>query len=146
MKTKLYSYLLVTLQFISVMELLLYNVSFFMHIVPLLVFCFGFGFGIYTLMHNTLNNFHIIPEIKENALLVTSGAYKYIRHPMYFSLLWMMAGVLIASVNIITIGWYGVLCVVLVLKAKKEEKLWSSQSPEYQSYMRRTKSIIPFVF
>ena len=146
MKNLLYSYLLVVLQLVFVMELWLYNASFYAQIIPLLVFCFGLGFGIYTLMHNPLNNFNIIPEIRENAVLITSGAYKYIRHPMYFSLLCMMAGVLIASVNFVTLGLFGLLIVTLVLKAKKEEKLWSQHSPEYQAYMRRTKSIIPFVF
>lgn len=146
MKTKLYSYLLVTLQCLFVMELWLYNASFYTQLAPLLVFCFGLGFGLYTLMHNPLDNVNIIPEIKENAVLITHGAYKYIRHPMYFSLLCMMAGVLIASVNFVTMGLYGLLMVTLVLKAQKEEKLWSQQSLEYQRYMRKTKSIIPFIF
>jgi protein-S-isoprenylcysteine O-methyltransferase Ste14 len=128
------------------MELWLYNATFYAHIIPSLVFCFGLGFGIYTLMHNPLNNFNIIPEIKYNAVLITTGAYKYIRHPMYFSLLCMMAGVLIASVNLVTLGLFGLLMVTLVLKARKEEKLWSQHSPEYEAYMCRTKSIIPFVF
>ncbi|MDD2382856.1 MAG: isoprenylcysteine carboxylmethyltransferase family protein [Sulfurospirillaceae bacterium] len=146
MKTKFSSYLLVTLQFVFVMELWLYNATFYAHIIPLFVFCLGLGFGIYTLKDNFVNNFNIIPEIKENALLITTGAYKHIRHPMYFSLLCMMAGVLITSINFTTMGLYGLLIVTLISKAKKEEKLWSQHSPEYQAYMRRTKSIIPFVF
>jgi len=105
----------------------------------------GGAFGIYALKHNTLNNFNITPEIKANASLITTGAYRYIRHPMYFSVLVMMLGVVVSKPSLFSLFIYVLLVVTLFIKAQKEEMLWMEQSSEYRNYMQRTKRIIPFV-
>ncbi len=145
MKDKLYSYVLVALQFIFIIALLLLDKSVFFKTIPLLIFVCGFGVGIYALMHNGLTNINIIPEIKENALLITTGAYKYIRHPMYFSVIFMMLGVVISNFNFLSLLLYALLILTLFLKAKKEEILWAKKSDEYKIYMSKTKRIIPFI-
>ena len=101
--------------------------------------------GMYALFYNNLKNINIIPEIKEDAVLITTGAYAYIRHPMYFSVLIMMLGVVVADVNMISMGLYLLLIIILLLKAHKEEKLLMEKSEAYRAYRQRTKSIIPFI-
>lgn len=145
MKQKLYSYLLVTSQFICVITLGLCNASFLEHPSALLIFGIGFGFGVYTLRYNRLSNFNIRPDIKENAILITSGPYRYIRHPMYFSVLIVMAGVLSVSITLLTFSLYILLIVTLFLKARKEEQLWCKHSSLYQDYKNHTKCMIPFL-
>ncbi|WP_051906860.1 MULTISPECIES: isoprenylcysteine carboxylmethyltransferase family protein [unclassified Sulfurospirillum] len=111
----------------------------------LLIFFAGGGFGLYTLKCNTLSNFNITPEIKENASLITIGAYRYIRHPMYFSVLVMMLGVLVSKPSVLSLFIFALLVVTLFLKAHKEEMLWMVESSEYKNYRQQTKKIIPFV-
>ena len=145
MQHKLYSYTLVSLQFLLIGALLLFGTSLFSSVLAILIFIGGAVMGMYALFYNNLKNINIIPEIKEDAVLITTGAYAYIRHPMYFSVLIMMLGVVVADINMISMGLYLLLIITLLLKAHKEEKLWMEKSEAYRAYRQRTKSIIPFV-
>lgn len=145
MTSKLYSYLLVLLQFIFIAILLIEHGLHTPSIFALLIFLLGCGFGLYTVKHNPLSNFNITPEIKANASLITTGAYRYIRHPMYFSVLLMMLGVVLSKPTLLSLFIFVLLGVTLFLKAHKEEMLWVEQSSEYRNYMCKTKRIIPFV-
>jgi len=145
MKTKIYAYALVFSQFFLILTLLIINESIFTKIPSLVIFVMGLSFAIYTLIFNKLSNFNISPLIKENANLITEGAYKYIRHPMYFSLLLMLFAVVLRDINIINIILYLCLIIVFYLKAKKEEELWINENSKYKDYKKQTKMFIPFV-
>jgi len=145
MSSKSYSYILVLLQFVFITFLFLEHGFRTPSILALLIFLLGGGFGLYTLKCNTISNFNIIPEIKENAALITTGAYRYIRHPMYFSVLVMMLGVVVSKPTLLSLFIYVLLVITLFLKAHKEETLWMVQSSEYRNYRQQTKRIIPFV-
>lgn len=145
MKSKRYSYLLVTVQFACILVLVMRTDTIWAQPFPLLVFLVGASVGVYAILHNQSDNFNIIPEIKEGAELITTGAYAYVRHPMYFSVLWMMLGFLIARFDALALFTYAILILALFLKASKEEKLWIEKSEEYQAYKAKTKSIIPFI-
>ena len=143
MKQKNYSYLLVSLQYLIMVILLYINYTFLLQAVPLSIFFIGFIIGIYAIYCNKLHNFNIIPEIKDNANLVTHGIYKYVRHPMYLSVAVMMLGTIIFNLNFVNIFIYLILILALFLKARKEEKLWSKKIPQYSDYMKHSKMIIP---
>ena len=145
MQQKLYSYTLVSLQFLLIGALLMTGTSIFSNLLAILIFISGAIMGMYALFYNNLKNINIIPEIKKDAVLITTGAYAYIRHPMYFSVLVMMLGVVIAELNTLRIIIYLLLIITLLLKAHKEEKLWLEKSEAYKVYKQRTKSIIPFI-
>ena len=145
MKEKLYSYFLVSVQYLLAFVLLFLNNSFTSKMVPLSIFVVGFIIGIYAIYNNKLHNFNIIPEIKNGAELVTHGIYGHIRHPMYFSVALMMFGVIIFNLNTINITIYLLLLLSLFLKANKEEKLWSKKTPNYKKYKQKTKMIIPYI-
>jgi protein-S-isoprenylcysteine O-methyltransferase Ste14 len=145
MKSKLYSYALVGMQFICIISLVMQGPSILTQPFSLVVFSIGASVGVYAIWHNQTHNFNIIPEIKESAELITTGAYAYVRHPMYFSVLLMMLGFLCAAPSMLNATVYGLLIGVLFLKAHKEEKLWLKKCEEYHAYKVKTKSIIPFV-
>ena len=79
--------------------------------------------------------------------LVTDGIYKYIRHPMYSSLLLLAWAALFKHVTI-----YGILAVLittafLVATAKMEEREnISFFGSSYEEYIKRTKMFIPYLF
>jgi protein-S-isoprenylcysteine O-methyltransferase len=83
--------------------------------------------------------------VKEGHELVTSGPYRYVRHPMY-------AGGLLAAIgSAITAGgvWVFTLIILGALflwRVGAEDRLMERQFPnEYPDYKRRTKALIPFV-
>jgi len=141
----LYPKLLVFLQFGLIGLMLLFSSGILSSLLGLTVFLVGLVVGIFALLRNKLDNFNIQPKMKENAELITSGIYAYVRHPMYLAVILMMLGVLISSPTLLETFLLGLLLVVLLLKAKKEEAIWSQENEAYVAYKKRTKLFIPFV-
>ncbi len=103
-------------------------------------------FSLWIFIHNRVGNFNIVPEIKQNAELIRSGPYRWIRHPMYFALLLFFFGILLGYFSWGNLFCFAVLITAALLKATKEEQLWLSHHPEYKHYISQTKRIIPFVW
>ena len=85
-------------------------------------------------------------SIKKGHELVTSGPYRYVRHPMY-------AGGIMACIGsaIVVGGAWILLLVILGLiflwRVGAEDRLMARQFPnEYPLYKKRTKALIPFVW
>lgn len=142
----MYSYLLVFAQFAIIIVMLLLGRGIFTSVAGMSVFAFGLLFGLWTLGHNRLGNFNVRPDIKAGCSMVDSGPYRYVRHPMYTSVLVMMLGVLIST----PVGTEWVLFVllfaVLSAKARREERLWCAHHPPYDAYREKTKMFLPFVW
>ena len=141
----LYPKILVFLQFALIGLMLLFSQGILSSLVGILVFLVGAVVGVFALLRNQLGNFNIQPKMKENAQLITTGIYAYIRHPMYLSVLLMMLGVLISSPSVVEALFLVLLTLILLLKAKKEESIWSEETQEYINYKKRTKHFIPFI-
>lgn len=79
--------------------------------------------------------------------LVKRGVYKYIRHPLYASLLWLGWGVFFKDPSLI--GGILVLAVsaslIATAKAEEAENL-RRFGADYASYMKSTRRFIPFLF
>ena len=140
-----YPKLLVFLQFGLIGLMLLFSKGILSSLLGLSIFFIGLLIGIFALLRNRLGNFNIQPKMKENAELITTGIYTYVRHPMYLSVILMMFGVVVSSFTILEILLLLVLIGVLLLKAKREEAIWSQESEVYVAYKKRTKLFIPFV-
>jgi protein-S-isoprenylcysteine O-methyltransferase Ste14 len=112
---------------------------------PFTIFFIGLTIGIYAVFNNGLGNFNIISEIKDKAVLVTHGLYRYIRHPMYLSVIIMMFATVMYDLSIANLTLYISLLLVVFLKAKREEYLWLKNHPTYIKYIKHTKMFIPFL-
>ena len=85
-------------------------------------------------------------EWENTASLVTSGAYRYIRHPMYSSLLFLTWGALLKSVSKTTLALAVIATAALAATAKIEEKENMARfGQDYRDYMKRTRRFVPFV-
>jgi len=124
--------------------MVIFSKGFFYNLIALSIFIVGAVLGVWALTHNRLGNFHIQPKMRENAQLITTGIYKYIRHPMYLSVISMMLAFFISTPTIIESILFVGLIVVLVLKAKREESLWLNHNEEYERYKEQTKLFIPY--
>jgi len=85
--------------------------------------------------------------IERTTELVTSGVYKYIRHPFYSSLLFLCWGILLKDVERISFFLATVSTALLVIMARKEEnENLRFFGEKYQAYMQKTKMFIPYTF
>lgn len=102
--------------------------------------------AVWTLMHNRLGNFNIHPTPRVNGVLVTTGPYRWIRHPMYTSLL-LGAGAL-ALMSSPLAAWlaWSALAVVLFLKSTLEEHWLCEHYPGYAAYRLVSKRFVPWLF
>ena len=142
---KYYPELLVFLQFTIIGVMVIFSKGFFSNLIAISIFIVGAVLGIWALTHNRLGNFHIQPKMRENAKLVTTGIYRYIRHPMYLSVITMMLAFFVSTPTVIESILFVGLIVVLVLKAKREESLWLNHNEKYERYKEQTKLFIPYV-
>jgi protein-S-isoprenylcysteine O-methyltransferase Ste14 len=79
---------------------------------------------------------------------VTRGAYRFIRHPMYASLLLLAWGIFFkdpASLAGLALAGLASLCLYLTARVEESENL-RRFGEEYRVYMRGTKRFIPFLF
>lgn len=91
---------------------------------------------------------HTKPDINfENSTrLVTIGLYKYVRHPMYGSLLFLGWGMFLKSINLYSIILVVVITIALFITCKVEEKeMIKKFGEDYKGYMKGTKMLIPRV-
>ena len=96
---------------------------------------------------DTERNDSSLVGVEKTTELVTKGAYRYIRHPLYSSLLFGVWGVFFKRPS-----WLGLLLVAitvffLILTARIEEaENMSFFGAAYRNYMKQTKMFIPFLF
>ncbi len=141
----LYPKLLVFLQFGLIGLMVLFSHGVLQSWLGMLIFIIGLGLGLWAINHNKRDNFHIQPNLKEGCRLITTGAYRWIRHPMYTSVILMMLGVLVSTPTLIELFLFITLVVVLLMKAKREERLWCGHDEAYIVYRKQTKLFIPYI-
>jgi len=79
--------------------------------------------------------------------LVETGLYKYIRHPLYGSLIFLSWGIFLKHIAFILFLVTLFSSVMLYLTAKMDEKECIAYfGEEYTEYMKRTKMFMPFLF
>ncbi len=142
----MYSRSLVFAQFFLLALMVLYSENIFSSWSGMSILLAGIVFGLWTIMHNRLGNFNIRPEIKEGCHLITTGPYRFVRHPMYTSVLLIAFALAIATPIYLEWSSFMLLIFVLALKAVREEWLWCEGSEVYKVYMEKTKRFIPFIY
>lgn len=78
--------------------------------------------------------------------LVESGAYTYVRHPVYAGLLLSSVGWGLVTRSLVVIGLALLLFVWFDMKSRREEAWLAARYPGYASYRARTKRFVPFVY
>jgi protein-S-isoprenylcysteine O-methyltransferase Ste14 len=86
-----------------------------------------------------------VAHLQRDHAVVSSGPYRYIRHPIYTGDLLLLFGLELALNSWLVLG-VAALAIAVSQKAAREEKDLSGGLPAYAAYCRRTKRFIPFVF
>lgn len=87
----------------------------------------------------------ILPQPALKAVLITSGPYRFIRHPMYTALIIGALALVIMCPAIWRILTVVILSVTLFVKLTMEEEMLSDKFPQYQEYKKKSYRLIPFV-
>jgi protein-S-isoprenylcysteine O-methyltransferase Ste14 len=86
-------------------------------------------------------------DFEDTTSLITSGVYKYIRHPLYTSLLLFSLGAFLKNPSLLGTGLVITTVVGVYLTARIEEKHNLERfGNTYQDYMDQTKRFIPEIF
>lgn len=85
-------------------------------------------------------------KIEDTTMLVEAGAYRFIRHPLYSSLLWGAAGVFLKHPSLAGLALLLATTAFLIATARVEEAENVQRFGEpYSAYMSRTKMFLPFL-
>ena len=86
-------------------------------------------------------------EFENTSRLITTGAYRYIRHPMYSSVLLFAWGAFLKDVSALSILVTLLASVFLYTTARVEERENVQRfGGEYGEYIKETKMFIPYLF
>jgi protein-S-isoprenylcysteine O-methyltransferase Ste14 len=79
--------------------------------------------------------------------LITTGVYRFIRHPMYASLLYVTWGIALKNPSVIILVYAAAATIFLNLTVRVEERENLTYfGEEYRQYMKRTKRFVPWIW
>ena len=99
------------------------------------------GFTLLSKRGDSIGNF------ENTSHLITTGTYKFIRHPMYLSLLFLGFGIMLKHPTLVTwiLAFINMIAVYITAKIEEKEMILKF-GKEYRDYMRNTKMFIPYIF
>lgn len=113
--------------------------------VGFVVYLLGLALAIWARL-NLGRNWGMPMTLKDDPELVTSGPYKYIRHPIYSGILLAILGTAVA-VNLFWLYVFIGISVYFIYSATVEEKIMEKQFPaKYLAYKKKSKMLVPFIF
>ena len=95
---------------------------------------------------NRPGNFSIYPEPLVASKLITTGPYRFLRHPMYTALVFIIIGF-----SLVNLQWHSLIGALLVIavvsqKIPREENYLRELFPEYIEYEKNTWKLFPGIW
>ncbi len=117
------------------------------HIIGLLIQITGIFLGIWAIWSMRSSRLNIAPCVRKGSNLIQNGPYRYLRHPMYLSILLFFSPLLAESPSLLRIISFIALIPGLLIKLNFEEKrLLNHFGLHYSLYMNKTWKFIPFIY
>ncbi len=102
--------------------------------------------GLWAFLVMGLRNLRVFPEVPTHGRLIVRGPYRWVRHPMYTSVLLITLAWMLERPLAFRLGLWVALAMTLWVKLRYEEQLLLAQFPSYKQYRNGTKRLIPFLF
>ncbi len=103
------------------------------------------GLMIWARLSFGLRSFHLTANTTKGKL-VTHGPYRWLRHPIYASIIYFSWTSLISFPNLWAVGAIVLITAGLLLRMILEEKSLMENYEEYSAYTKQAKRLIPFIF
>jgi protein-S-isoprenylcysteine O-methyltransferase Ste14 len=118
--------------------------AFALKVAGVVVFASGLSLAVWARIYLG-RNWGMPMTLKRDPELVTSGPYRFVRHPIYSGILLGLLGTALAT-NLYWLIAFGVCLVFFAYSARVEEEDLTRTFPAtYPGYRSRTKMLIPFV-
>jgi len=143
---KPFAYLLVVCQFTSIGWLMQSAYPFHLNLIGLILSTFAVVLVAWSLWVMRISKIRILPMPHLEAQLITSGPYRFLRHPMYTAVLIFTAGISITNFQWINLLFWVLLLLVLLIKLHWEERMLIKRFPQYQYYQQHSYKLIPFIY
>jgi protein-S-isoprenylcysteine O-methyltransferase Ste14 len=104
------------------------------------------GFGLLEWSHRALSaNWSDHPRLTDSQVLVQTGPYKRVRHPIYSAFLLILGSTLLITANwLVGLAWLSSVVIDIYARIKFEESIMQKRfGPEYQAYSQRTGKLFP---
>jgi protein-S-isoprenylcysteine O-methyltransferase Ste14 len=110
-----------------------------------IIFVLSFIPGLFAILVMKFN-FNIAPDFKPGAIFINKGPYKFIRHPMYTTVLLSILCLVINYFSVLRLSIFIFLSITLIMKITFEEKILSDKFDSYREYKIKTKKLIPYIY
>jgi protein-S-isoprenylcysteine O-methyltransferase Ste14 len=95
---------------------------------------------------NLGSNLTPLPHPKDNATLVTTGLYQFVRHPMYSGGILFAVGWTLVVHSWMTLIYAVILLIFIDIKSRREERWLVEKFPEYSDYQKQVRKLIPYIY
>ena len=86
-------------------------------------------------------------EKQDKHMIARSGAYSYIRHPMYLAIVLFNTAIVLILGTFINFVFFPVMVYILVLRIEDEEKFLKENFPEYSNYINAVRyKLLPLIW
>ena len=145
-RSRLVSYTLVAIQFACLIAIALTGPILARNPLLLALEVAALLLGLWAILTARIGNVNVVPDPRQGAVLVESGPYRWIRHPMYVALLLGALALVFESPSPLRWGLWIVLLIDLVVKLHYEERLLLAHFAGYGTYMAASKRLIPYIY
>lgn len=87
-----------------------------------------------------------LPYPKDDGILVQTGAYRVVRHPIYTGGVALAVGWACFVHGTLTLAYASMLFVLFDVKSRREERWLVAKFPQYPAYQKRVRRLIPFLY
>lgn len=106
----------------------------------------GLFLGVLAILQMGIGNFNIRPVPKTDSVLVNTGVYQWIRHPMYLAQLLVILALVVDYFSLPRLVVLVLLIINLIFKLRYEEKRLILHFAEYEEYKRNSWRLLPYIF
>jgi protein-S-isoprenylcysteine O-methyltransferase Ste14 len=116
------------------------------NLIFLLLELLGIFLGIWAILSMKKSKIHIAPKPRTGSILIVSGPYKWVRHPMYLAILLAFLPLLFDQFSQIRSVILVALTVNLIFKLNFEESLLKRHFQDYEAYSLKSWKLIPWIY
>lgn len=95
---------------------------------------------------NLGQNFTPLPKPKDDAVLIQTGLYRFVRHPIYFGVIMLSIGWGLIQQSTLVWVYVLILAIFFDIKSRKEEQWLQAKFSAYADYQKRVRKLIPWIY